>query len=622
MSITRVGQFAIDLFFWSLAVPLAYALRLDDDWARYAFPLSMYVLIGIPLKVLLIFHFGLHRQVWTKISANDLLTLMRAIGIESLILTALFTLAPTGAVPRSTPLMSAGLALGLLGGVRFMFRYLDERVRKTGTTNTRKVLIVGAGEAGTLMAREMLRHPEAGLHPIGFIDDNVQLRGASIASLPVYGQLNDLKQAVEQTGAHEILIAIPSASGKTIRQVVEMARQAKINHRIMPSLHEILSGKVAIAQIRPVDVTDLLRRDPIQLNMQEIDQYLEGKIVLITGAGGSIGSELTRQVARFHPKLLVLVGRGENSLYQIEQDIKRNWPEINYRSYIGDVRRISKLEQIFEETKPDVVFHAAAHKHVPFMETNHDEAIFNNVGGTLNLVHAALKHNVTRFVNISTDKAVNPTSIMGASKRVAEITGWAATQANPEQSFVSVRFGNVLESRGSVVPLFQEQIKNGGPITITHPDMTRYFMTIPEASQLVLQAAGLGENGRVYVLDMGQPIKIVDLAYDLIRLSGLEPNEDIDVLFTGMRAGEKLYEEILTAEEGTESTRHQQIYTAKQDFNKQLLENNIEDLFEAARTNNGSALRKTLKNMIPTFKILPGQLENSAGLIQPLDKHE
>ncbi|WP_456480951.1 polysaccharide biosynthesis protein, partial [Oceanithermus sp.] len=518
-----------------------------------------------------------------------------------------FFLRPDQPIPRSVPLIEGGLALLLLGGARLAGRILFERAQLARSqpphSGSRRVLIIGAGEAGTMLAREMLRHPESGLVPIGFLDDDPSKQRQRFVGLPVLGNIEDLPRVALKAHADEVLIAIPSAPGKVVRRVVELAQRTGLRHRIVPGIYEILSGKVAISQIRDVDVEDLLRRNPVQLDTSEIAGYLEGRVVLITGAGGSIGSEIVRQVARFRPRRILLLGRGENSLYQIERELERTWPELDWRTIVADVRDREKMQHVFATYAPEVVFHAAAHKHVPMMEANPDEAVFNNVGGTKNVVELALEHGVGRFVNISTDKAVNPTSVMGASKRVAEyLVQWAAQQAKPGQAFVSVRFGNVLGSRGSVIPLFKEQIASGGPVTVTHREMTRYFMTIPEAAQLVLQAGGLGDNGAVYVLDMGEPVRIADLARDLIQLSGLEPGVDIEIVFTGIRPGEKLFEELLTAEEGTEASKHQQIFIARTslaDLDQRL--ELLSELFAAARSRDPKRIRAAFKRLVPTY---------------------
>jgi len=602
-----LAKFATDLLLWFIAGLLALALRLDGFPVRYWNAITFYLLLGLPIKATLITAFGLHRQSWRSVGVRDLYALAEVVGLGTLVLSALgFFIRPHLAIPRSVPLIEGGVALLLLGGVRLAARMFHERVRLTRVAKDKKtsrVLIVGAGEAGRMLAREMLRHPEAGLVPVGFLDDDPAKRRQRHVGLSVLGRIKDLPKAVTRAQADEVLIAIPSAPGSVVRRVVELAREAGVRHRILPGIYEILSGKVSISQIREVDVEDLLRRDPVRLDLEEIADYLRGRVVLVTGAGGSIGSEIVRQVARFHPEQVILLGRGENSLYQIERELERAWPELVWRTVVADIRDREKMEYVFSLYRPQVIFHAAAHKHVPMMELNPDEAVFNNVGGTKNLAELALSHGVERFVNISTDKAVNPTSVMGASKRVAEyLVQWAAQRANKGQVFVSVRFGNVLGSRGSVIPLFKEQIRLGGPVTVTDPRMTRYFMTIPEAAQLVLQAGGLGYNGSVYVLDMGEPVKIEDLARGLIKLSGFEPDTDIQIVYTGIRPGEKLYEELLTAEEGTEMSEHEQIFIAKTaSVDEQTLTRLIAGLFHAASKRDGEAIREAFSRLIPTY---------------------
>lgn len=600
-------KFLADILAWLIAAPLAFVLRLDNPWVHYRNAILLYTLAGIPIKAAIEYVFGLYLQTWRSIGVRDLYALVKAVSLGTVLLSALaFFIRLDFPVPRSVPLIEGGLSLLMLGGIRLAGRMLFEHSQVSVTRASqlhRRVLVVGAGEAGTILVREMMRHPEAGLFPVGFLDDDPAKKGQKLVGLPVFGQINELPRVVKRHKIDEVLIAIPSAPGRVVRKVVDLAQQSGVKHRIVPGIYEILSGKVAISQIRNVDVEDLLRREPVRLDTSEIAGYIEDRVVLITGAGGSIGSEIVRQVARFRPTRVILLGRGENSLYQIEKELERSWPELNWRTIVADVRDREKIEYVFSKYGPQVVFHAAAHKHVPMMEDNPDEAVFNNVGGTRNLVAVALKHGVERFVNISTDKAVNPTSIMGASKRVAEyIVQNAAEQAKSGQSFVSVRFGNVLGSRGSVIPLFKQQIRNGGPVTVTHPEMTRYFMTIPEAAQLVLQAGGLGNNGAVYVLDMGDPVRIVDLARDLIKLSGLVPGEDIDIVYSGIRPGEKLFEELLTAEEGTEASKHEKIFIAKVSVGMvSRLEEKLEDLFACARARDPECIRRVFKELIPTY---------------------
>lgn len=581
---------------------MAMVLRLEGLPPQYREAAVVYTLLGIPLKALLIALFGLHRQAWSRVGVRDLLRLGLAVASGGGILFA-FALVLNAylPLPRSVPVISTALAFLLLGGMRLGVRLYWEGKRGRGVRGTR-VLVVGAGEAGSMVVREMLRHPEAGLYPVGFLDDDPNKRGQTIAGIRVLGRLDDLPQVARAWEAEEVLVAIPSAPGSVVRKVVELARAVGVRYRILPGIYEILSGRVSISQIREVRLEDLLRREPVRLDLEEIAGYLEGRVVLVTGAGGSIGGELVRQVARFHPERLVLLGRGENSLFLLEKELEAQWPELRHQ-VVADVRDRKRLRYIFQVHRPQVVFHAAAHKHVPLMEANPDEAILNNVRGTQNVVELCLEFRVERLVNISTDKAVNPTSVMGASKRVAEqVVAWRASQAASWQHLVSVRFGNVLGSRGSVVPLFLEQIKRGGPVTVTHPEMRRYFMTIPEAAQLVLQAGGMGGKGKVYVLDMGEPVRILDLAKDLIRLAGLEPYRDIEIVFTGMRPGEKLFEELLTAEEGIEATRHQKILVAKgaeppPDF-PQLLE----ELYKVSQNRDGAEIRRALQRLIPSYR--------------------
>jgi FlaA1/EpsC-like NDP-sugar epimerase len=601
-----VLKFALDLMVWAVVIPLAFWLRLDAAAVEYGRSILVLSLVSVVAGGLLLPMFRIQYQSWHKVSLSDLIRLIQAVGAWTLVVSAAaFLLGRYLPIPRSVPLIAS--MLGLLGfcAERVIFRLWFEYQLLQGAERTaRRVLIVGAGEAGSLLVREMQRHPEAGRLPIGFLDDDPNKRKQRILGLPVLGTLDDLPQVVSNYGVSEVLIAIPSASGAVIRRVVQHTRAAEVEHRIIPGMFDVLSGRVSISQLREVDVEDLLRREPVRLELGEIARYIQGKTVLITGAGGSIGSELVRQVARFEPRELLLLGRGENSIYQIERDLQATRPGLPYRALITDVRDRAKLQRIFEQSRPQVVFHAAAHKHVPLMESNADEAILNNVGGTRNLIELSLDHGVERFVNISTDKAVNPTSIMGGSKRVAEfLVEWASRRARPGQSFVSVRFGNVLGSRGSVIPLFREQIRKGLPVTVTHPEMTRYFMTIPEAVQLVMQAGGIGENGAVYVLDMGQPVKIMDLARDLILLSGLTPGVDVEIQVTGIRPGEKLFEELMTAEEGASATRHEKISVArKTGYSDEVLAQHLDELFAAADSRDPARIQRALGRIIPTYR--------------------
>ena len=585
---------------------MAFYLRFEGDLGLFAGRLPWYMLISVLCLLAAEFIWKLPLRSWRGTGILDLMTLLQAMLFFGLATSALsFFAREIVAVPRSVTAINTLLAILTLGGIRVLYRCYCERSKRgarQGWVKPKKILIVGAGDAGSLIAREMLRHPEAGLMPEGFLDDDPVKIGTRIVGLPVLGPIEALPEKVRQKGIQEVLISIPSAEGKLVRRIVELSHKAKVGYRIIPGVYEVLSGAVSISQIREVDVADLLGREQVRLDMSAISAYLSGKTILVTGAGGSIGSEIVRQVARFNPEKILLLGRGENSLFELQQDLAGLFPGVRHELIIADVQNRHKLEKIYKKHRPRVVFHAAAHKHVPLMEANADQAILNNVGGTRNVAELALEYNVEHFVNISTDKAVNPTSIMGASKRIAEmVVRQCASKARPEQHFVSVRFGNVLGSRGSVIPVFKRQIASGGPVTITHPDMRRYFMTIPEAAQLVLQAAALPDNGTVYVLDMGKPVKIKNLAEDLIQLSGLQPYEDIDIIYTGLRPGEKLFEELLTAEEGTKATAHEKIYVANQSDIGEGFTAKLEYLLKVAADGDREEIIAVIKQIVPTF---------------------
>ena len=599
-------KFVIDLALWTLATPLAFLLRLEASVPAYVVGIVWMLAVGIPLKAAALWALGMPRRSWHRLGLYDLFTLGVVVGGVSLGLAIAAVLLPAGVVvPRSVPFIEALVAVLLLSGARVAARVFYERkgigrARKTKTD--RAVLIVGAGEAGTLVAREMRRHAKARRQPVGFLDDDPVKRRQRFGGLPVLGALGDLEHVVEENDIDEVLIAIPSASGALIREIVERAARAHVPHRTIPGMFELVNGTVSLAQTRDVKLEDLLGRDAVRLDTDVIQDQIRGRRILVTGAGGSIGSEVVRQLAVFGPAQIVLLGRGENSVYLIHREMQRRWPEIDTPSVICDVRDRASLAAVFERYRPELVYHAAAHKHVPLMEANPEQAVFNNVMGTRNVAELARDAGVTRLVNISTDKAVNPTSVMGTSKRVAEYVVEAASRTcSQDQAFVSVRFGNVLGSRGSVVPLFQAQIERGGPVTVTHPDMIRYFMTIPEASQLVLQAGAQGQNGQVYVLDMGEPVKIVDLARDLILLSGLEPGVDVEIEFSGTRPGEKLFEELLTAEEGTEPSPHEKIFVARKAPARDTLDDQLDALIDVARTRDGDAIRRAFQRIVPSY---------------------
>jgi len=585
--------------------PIAVYLRTGPIEAVEFSLVLAYLGISFAPKLLGLRLFNVHRQSWHNVSTGDLFKLIMAIG-TSFVLTLflVFVIRPYLIIPYGVVVIDGMLSILFLGASRVSARMLAEQATQMQVpkSSVKKVIIIGAGSAGTMIAREMFRHPENGLNPVAFLDDDSSKHKQRFLDVPVMGAIEDLEWVARKVKAEMVLTAIPSVP-EAIRRVVEITGKLKIRHQILPRLSDLLNGKVSINQMRDVDVQDLLNRKPVQLNTDEISKYISDKVVLVTGAGGSIGSEIVRQVCRFKPAKLLIVGRGENSVYQLQQELLRYHSEIAYEPFIADVRDEITLERIFKQHRPEIIFHAAAHKHVPLMEQNPEQAVLNNIFGTSNLVELSLKYEIERFVNVSTDKAVNPTSVMGASKRVAEyVVESAAVRAGKNQHFVSVRFGNVLGSRGSVIPLFKKQIEMGGPITVTSAEMTRYFMTIPEASQLVLQSGGMDHNGAVYVLDMGEPVRIVDLARDLITLSGLEPGVDVKIEFTGMRPGEKMYEEILTAEEGTTSSKYEKIFMARKNgVSINNLDDMLAELKASAETGNEQAIRKCFHAIIPHF---------------------
>ncbi|MCL5047042.1 MAG: polysaccharide biosynthesis protein, partial [Actinobacteria bacterium] len=558
---------AIDAVAIILAQFVALGIRFDWEfptkYLSFITPLIPYI---VPIWLGIYFYFGLYNRLWRYASINELLAVVKAVSVGTVATIILVFARHITGFPRSLIILTWLLNIVFAGGVRFLLRVRRE-LSSNGNGNgngkgLKRVLIIGAGDAGSMIATELRRHPELEYYPVGFIDDAKNKQGYRIHALPVLGTRERLKEIVLGRKIEEIIIAMPSAPASIIREIVRECGPLDIKLKMLPGIYELIEGRVSVNQIRDVQIEDLLGREEIKVDLQEIAAYLASETVLVTGAGGSIGSEICRQIAKFNPKQLLLFGHGENSIYEIDLEIRERFPDLTIVPIIGDIQDIRKVDRVFEHYRPSVVFHAAAHKHVPLMEQNPEEAIKNNIFGTKNVAEAADRYQAKRFVLISSDKAVNPTSVMGATKRAAEIVIQMLARRS-RTKFVAVRFGNVLGSRGSVIPLFKRQIARGGPVTVTHPEMTRYFMTIPEAVQLVIQAAAMGQGGEIFVLDMGKPVKIVELARDLIQLSGLEPAVDIKIEFVGIRPGEKLYEEVLTAEEGTSATRHERIFVVK-----------------------------------------------------------
>lgn len=488
----------------------------------------------------------LYNKAWEYASIGELVGIFRAVSF-AIIAVTLFQFVMGMAVYGRALFSVWSLLVLVIGGSRFIWRVYRDRYIKPGN-ETKRVLIVGAGQAGTLVARQLKNNPELGLRAAAFIDDDPRKYKLHILGIPVAGSSNNIVQVVEKYQVDNIVIAIPSLRKSEMNRIFEECSKTKVKTQIMPKFEDVMLGKVPVSQFRDVEVEDLLGRDPIQLDIDGISEYVTGKTVMVTGAGGSIGSEICRQICRFNPGKLVLVGHGENSIYLIDMEVRNQYgKEIEIIPVIGDVQDRDRMFEIIEEHAPDVVYHAAAHKHVPLMEYNPREAVKNNVFGTKNVAEAADTFGVGTFVLVSTDKAVNPTNVMGSTKRIAEMIIQQLDQ-HSKTKFVAVRFGNVLGSRGSVIPLFKKQIQAGGPVTVTHPDMTRYFMTIPEASRLVIQAGSLARGGEIFVLDMGEPVKITDLAKNLIKLSGYTI-EEIGIKYSGLRPGEKMFEELLNEKE-------------------------------------------------------------------------
>jgi FlaA1/EpsC-like NDP-sugar epimerase len=594
--------FVVDLLLIIVAALGSYALRLDLGPLFVYYLPQAYYLIGVSLivKPVVFYLFGLYRRLWVYASIRELMIILAAVTTASVAVSVvLVILRATGSLPnypRGTLPIDYLLTLALIGGLRFGMRLLAESKTwsQEPARRKRRILVVGAGDAGELMVREMQKNAQLMQVPVCFVDDDPAKQRKQIHGVPVLGTINELARVVSQKRIDEVIISIPSAPGRVVRHVADICRSKGVPFRTMPGLYELLGGKVNVNRLREVEITDLLRREPAHLDEALIGESLAGRRVLVTGAGGSIGRELCRQIARWGPAELVLFGHGENSIFETLLELGENFPILPLHPVIGDVRDHDRLDNVFDSFNPQMVFHAAAHKHVPLMEVNVEEAITNNVLGTRNVVEAALSSGVERLVMISSDKAIRPSSVMGATKRLAEAQVLDAARRSG-RAYSVVRFGNVLGSRGSVIPIFKRQIARGGPVTVTHPDMRRYFMTIPEAVHLVLQAFAMGKGGEVFVLNMGEQVRILDLAEDLIRLSGLE------LVFTGIRPGEKLSEELWDSWAKYEPTAHPDIVLlAEEDrLSGTELVNKVEELVLLAREGDSAAIVQVLCNYIP-----------------------
>jgi len=603
---------------------LAYLLRFEggiplQQWETIKSTIT-YIL---PFKLIIFYYFGLYRGMWRYTGLVDLFNVLKATFTSSaLIILAILFIYRFEGFPRSVFIIDGILTFMFIGGLRVTIRILlsekekgldsllqiNPFYRRDVTRPMKRLLIIGAGDAGEKILREIRDNPRLDYEVVGFLDDDRRKQGLKIHGVPVLGPVPKIHELAYDAAMDEILIAVPSASAKEMRKIIQACEATGLKCRTTPGIGELIDGKVSFKNVREVSFEDLLGRDSVNLDTESIGYYLTDKIVLVSGAGGSIGSELCRQVVPFNPKNLVLLDKTENNLFHVEMEFRHRFPKVSITPVLGDIHNSGFLERLFVTIKPQVVFHAAAFKHVPIVELNPWEGVFNNIIGTKNIVEASHQSGVERFVMISTDKAVRPVSVMGATKRVAEIIT-CCYGAHPDNGpdggrFVSVRFGNVIGSEGSVVHLFKKQIERFGPVTVTHPEITRYFMTIPEACKLILQAGAFGEGGEIFILDMGTPIKIVDMARDLIRLSGFKPDVDIEIKFIGLRPGEKLHEELIIEGEGIFRSAHEKIFILKGENNNDLnwLNQKIEELVKLALDQDATGIKSKLKEIVPEYQ--------------------
>ncbi|MBQ9117791.1 MAG: polysaccharide biosynthesis protein [Clostridia bacterium] len=578
----------------------------DGAFVKMTLPIGIWMAANVLLMIGLFILCGLYRMVLSSVSILDGLRICIAVGSLGLInlLFAILYGIPYG-IGISVAVVFCVLFLCYTASLRFSKRvYLTFlRARSKRHNPEKRVMIIGAGDAGTTLIKEMIYSVKLNYKPVCILDDNRNLKGKRIHNVIIAGNTYQIKQYVERYLIDEIFIAMPSVSRVTQKEIIERCGECGVPIRMVPGIYQLANGQVSVSTLRSVDVCDLLGREQISVNLDEIMGYIENQTVLVTGGGGSIGSELCRQIASHNPKALIILDIYENNAYEIEQELKRRYPQLKLLTLIASIRDKRKIEDVFQKYRPDIVFNAAAHKHVPLMETSPNEAVKNNVFGTLNVARAADKYKVKTFVQISTDKAVNPTNIMGATKRICEMIIQTIGRNSKNTNFVAVRFGNVLGSNGSVIPLFQKQIKEGGPVTVTHKDIVRYFMTIPEAVSLVLQAGAYAKGGQIFVLDMGEPVKIYDLAYNLIKLSGLKPEVDIEIKCTGLRPGEKLYEERLMEEEGLQKTPNGLISIARPiEMDEEILWSALDTMFAQAHSET-DAMKETVRGLVPTYTI-------------------
>lgn len=570
--------------------------RIPPEYAQAAMEFLPYYILA---SLVIFFLARMYSTMWSVAGVREALHVVAACGLASLVQIAGMMLLQLS-VPRSFFLVSFAALCAEELGIRLSYRVVISLFGNHSRKAAKRIMIVGAGTSGSVILKEMTTSSLVNGCVVCFVDDDKNKAGKFLNGVPVAGNRNDIPRLAEEYRIDEIYIAIPSASAKERKAIIEICRETGCQVKILPGIYQLINGEVSIAKLRNVEIEDLLGRDPIRVNLDEIMGYVSGKVVLVTGGGGSIGSELCRQVASHNPKQLIIFDIYENNAYDIQLELKEKYPDLDLVVLIGSVRNTHRIETVFEKYRPDIVYHAAAHKHMPLMEDSPNEAIKNNVFGTYKTAKAADKYGTSRFVLISTDKAVNPTNIMGASKRMCEMVV-QMMNARSKTDFVAVRFGNVLGSNGSVIPLFKKQIEQGGPVTVTHPDIIRYFMTIPEAVSLVLQAGAYAKGGEIFVLDMGEPMKILDLAKNLIRLSGYTPDVDIPIVFTGLRPGEKLYEELLMNEEGMQDTPNKLIHIGKPiEFDMERFEGQLEELYVTANED-GDRIREDVMRIVGTY---------------------
>ncbi|MGB9129550.1 MAG: nucleoside-diphosphate sugar epimerase/dehydratase [Thiobacillus sp.] len=592
-------------FAWMGAYWLRFNLAVPPEYQMAALSTLAWV---VPLQAVVFWRFGLYRGIWRFASLPDLKRIVMAVGLAALLIpVALILFRVSAVVPRSVLILDPLLLVVLMGGSRLAYRaWKEHRLSSVLHPDSKPVLVAGAGSAADFLLRELARNP-AGFHVVGLLDDSRDKQGRLVQGIPVLGALDDAAAVAKKMEVDDIVLALPSAAHEVRKRITQACAEVGLNVMTIPSLEDLVSGRVSVSSLRRIELDDLLGRDPVQLDDSGLHQLLTGQVVMVTGAGGSIGSELCRQIARFTPARLVLFEQSELALYAMEQELPQRFPNLAIAPVIGDAKNAAWVNQVMSEYRPAVVFHAAAYKHVPLMENgNAWEAVRNNVLGTQVVAAAAQTHGVAKFVMISTDKAVNPTNVMGATKRLAEMACQAMQQRQPDQQpggtrFVSVRFGNVLGSSGSVIPKFQKQIEAGGPVTVTHPEITRFFMSIPEAAQLVLQAGMMGEGGEIFVLDMGEPVRIADLARLMIRLSGADADR-IRIEYTGLRPGEKLYEELLADDESTLPTPHPKLRVAKARAGDVGWHGECLDWLALAGFQDEASVKRQLKMWVPEYQ--------------------